>query len=194
MKAETNHISGAFVWGATAVIVVLGLLGLWAIMGCTTGQLEREIDRIKDVEWDVTPTTTTTTTTTQPPPAPEPGAYVPRPGDVNANLWKPKADTRGGAAALFAAKWRPLDGCTMHNEKHVEYAGETNGGRPTFFMGRVGSAYPAPSTLVGWRGSEKIVELRIANPGQRTTLATGWQRLKSFFGADVGIEYVEVGI
>ena len=169
-----------------------GLLVAWLLTGCTTGQLEREIDRIKD---DVTPTTTTTTTTTtQPPPAPEPGAYVPRPGDVNVNLLKPKADTRGGAAALFAAKWRPLDGCTLHNEKHVEYAGETNGGRPTFFMGRVGSAYPAPSMLVGWRGSEKIVELRIANPAQRTTLATGWQRFKAFFGADVGIEYEEVGI
>ena len=174
--------------------LLAGLLVAWLLTGCTTTDRDRIQDEIDRLKPDVTPTTTTTTTTTTQPPAPEPGAYVPRPGDVNANLWKPKADTRGGAAALFAAKWRPLDGCTMHNEKHVEYAGETNGGRPTFFMGRVGSAYPAPSTLVGWRGSEKIVELRIANPGQRTTLATGWQRLKSFFGADVGIEYVEVGI
>ena len=174
--------------------LLAGLLVAWLLTGCTTGQLEREIDRLNP---DVTPTTTTTTTTTTLPDGPNEGEnFVPPSSGVNevqATLWKPKADTRGGAAALFAAKWA-VNGCTMNGEKHVESVGRTNGERCTFFMGKVGSAYRAPGTMSGRRGSTKVVELKIANPAQRTTLATGWQRFKAFFGADVGIEYVEVGI
>ena len=175
--------------------LLAGLLVAWLLTGCTTTDRDRIQDEIDKLKPDVTPTTTTTTTTQ--PAGPNDGEnYVPPSSGVNevqANLWKPKADTRGGAAALFAAKW-PVNGCTMNGEKHVESVGRTNGERCTFFMGKVGSSYRAPGTLIGWRGSTKVVELRIANPGQRTTLATGWQRLKAFFGADVGIEYVEVGI
>ena len=194
MTYNTREGMGALAWAMAAVLAAMPLAGLWAIMGCTTA----DIDKIKDIidEADVTPTTTTTTTTTLPDGPNEGENFVPPSSGVNevqANLWKPKADTRGGAAALFAAKWA-VNGCTMNGEKHVESVGRTNGERCTFFMGKVGSAYRAPGTMSGWRGSTKVVELKIANPAQRTTLATGWQRFKAFFGADVGIEYVEVGI
>ena len=176
--------------------LVAGLLVAWLLTGCTTADQKRiqdELDRLNNTTTVTLPTTTTTTL----PDGPNEGEnFVPPSSGVNevqANLWKPKADTRGGAAALFAAKWA-VNGCTMNGEKHVESVGRTNGERCTFFMGKVGSAYRAPGTMSGWRGSTKVVELKIANPAQRTTLATGWQRFKAFFGADVGIEYVEVGI
>ena len=193
MTYNTREGMGALAWAMAAMLAV-GLLAIW---GCTTGDIDKINDLIDDAAVTTTTIVSTTTTTTTQPAGPNDGEnYVPPSSGVNevqANLWKPKADTRGGAAALFAAKW-PVNGCTMNGEKHVESVGRTNGERCTFFMGKVGSSYRAPGTLIGWRGSTKVVELRIANPGQRTTLATGWQRLKAFFGADVGIEYVEVGI
>ena len=175
MTYNTREGMGALAWGVAAFLAAMLVVGLWAITGCTTGQLEREIDRIKD---DVTPTTTTTTTTTTQPPKP-PDGYTPKPGDVQRFLWKPVSESNGRLVVITPA-WVTADRVVIAGtHTKTPDPARANGNRLHFRLPNAGSAYGNNVRVEAMLGTKVVKAWTVPQDAARYDVAStyGWRRM-----------------
>ena len=169
MTYNTREGMGAL----AAVGLAVGLLAIW---GCTTGDIDKIADLIDEA--DVTPTTTTTTTTTTQPPKP-PDGYVPQPGDVQRFLWKPVSESNGRLVVITPA-WVTADRVVIAGtHTKTPDPARANGNRLHFRFPSPGSAYGSNVKVEAMMGATVVRAWTVPNGGARYDVAStyGWRRM-----------------